>query len=112
MKWFFLFLLVPMLACAHVGSPNVFYAGQAGVQPVTVAVRPPATLPGIADVDVRVQSAEVSRVSVRAMISGIDNAAPPATEAVRSLGDPLLFAAQVWLLRPGSYTVEVTVESS
>src|SRR4051794_22481554 len=38
-------LLLPSLANAHIGSPNVFFEGKAGAYAVRVAIRPPAVLP-------------------------------------------------------------------
>ena len=49
---------------AHVGSPDVFFEGRAGVQAVRVIIRPPPTLPGIAQVDVRVTGGDTDRKSV------------------------------------------------
>src|SRR5687768_11639085 len=49
---------------AHVGSPEVFFTGKAGVYDVRVVVRPPEVVPGIARVTVRVP-ADVDRVTIR-----------------------------------------------
>jgi hypothetical protein len=48
-------LLAAALVCwGHVGSPNVFFEGTAGPYPVHIVVRPPAVIPGVAEIAVRV----------------------------------------------------------
>lgn len=47
-------MLLPFAVEAHVGSPNVFFEGHAGDYSVYAVVRPPAALPGAAQVSVRV----------------------------------------------------------
>ena len=56
--------VLPIAAGAHVGSPNVFFEGRAGDYSVYVVVRPPAALPGAAQVSVRVEPPEVRDVSL------------------------------------------------
>jgi hypothetical protein len=105
-------LILPLCARAHVGSPNVFFEGRAGVNAVGIVIRPPATLPGVAQIDVRVADADVTRVSVRAAFDAAGSeAAPAATLAVPVAGDPRLWSASVWLLRRGTYAVQVELES-
>jgi hypothetical protein len=103
-------LAVPLRA--HVGSPNVFFAGNAGPDAVRVVIRPPPTLPGIAQVDVRVEGEGVTGVSLQAAPwdSG-DEAAPPPVRAMPMVGDAGLFSAPLWLLGRGSYRVRVAIES-
>ena len=105
-------LFAPLPARAHVGSPNVFFEGKAGPHPVRVIVRPPATLPGIAQVDVRVTDGDIARVALRAIFwDAGEEGAPPPLEAARVAGETHLFNAPLWLLRKGSYNIQVTVES-
>ena len=114
MKQFFsiAFLLLPLLARGHVGSPNVFFEGQAGPHPVRVIIRPPAVLPGIAQVDVRVAGAGATNVTVQAVLWETGNdAAPAPLTAVAVAGETNLFNAAPWLMWAGSYRMSVTVES-
>ena len=70
-------LLLPLLARAHVDSPNVFFEGQAGPHPLRVIIRPPATLPGIAQVDVRVAVGGVTNVWLQAALFEAGQEAAP-----------------------------------
>ena len=49
-------LLVSASAHAHVGSPDVYAEGQAGPYKLSVVVRPPLVIPGVADIEVRAQT--------------------------------------------------------
>jgi len=105
--------LVALGAGAHIGSPNVFFEGHAGVHAVRVVIRPPQTFPGLAQADVRVSDSDVTRVTVRpAFLDAGSEAEPPASEAVRVTGEAQLWNASFWLLRRGSYGVEVRLESA
>ena len=107
------FLLLPLAAHAHVGSPNIFFEGRAGPYALSVVIRPPPTLPGVAQIDVRVTDADVTRVSVVAAFAQAgDDAAPAPTQAMPVAGDARLFSASVWLLRRGTYAVQIELESA
>ena len=49
---------------AHVGSPNVFFEGEAGPNGIRVVIRPPLVVPGRAQISVRVKSAGPHQVTV------------------------------------------------
>ena len=51
------------MAYAHVGSPAVFFEGMAGPYRAHVIIRPAEVIPGLADVSVRVEGAQVERVT-------------------------------------------------
>jgi hypothetical protein len=106
-----LWYVATLPSSAHVGSPNVFFEGQAGPYPVRVMIRPPAVLPGIAQTDVRVEAKAISKVSLQPTLfeAGKQAASPPVTATPVS-GETNFFNAPFWLLRGGSYSVEVTVE--
>jgi hypothetical protein len=99
-------------ARAHVGSPNVFFDGDAGPYPVRVIVRPPAVIPGIAEVTVRlrdgrkVNGVTAQPVQYKAGFKG----APPPDAAVPVPGAPDTWSAQLWLMRGSSYSVRVAVQ--
>lgn len=95
---------------AHVGSPNVFFEGRAGTYDVFVVIRPPAVLPGVAQVSVRLVGSEISAVSVLPVLWPAGQASAPAPiVAQRVAGETNLWSAELWLLRPGSYTVQLSV---
>ena len=105
--------LLASAAAAHIGSPNVFFEGHAGVHAVRVVIRPPQTFPGIAQADIRISDSDVTRVTVRpALLDAGSEAEPPASEAVRVAGETQLWNASFWLLRRGSYGVDVRLESA
>jgi len=100
-----------LAAQAHIGSPNVFVEGIAGEYPVRVIIRPPQVVPGLAEITVRVGAGPVHHVSVLPVFSkaGRDGAPPPdVARLVR--GETNLYSAALWLMKPGAYSVEVTIE--
>ena len=97
---------------AHIGSPNAIFEGLAGNIPVRVIVRPPGVVPGLADIDVRVFTNGVRKVTVLPVHwrAGVDGSPPP-DECKPVLGDANLFHAQLWLMARGAYSVNVNVET-
>src|SRR5258708_18792338 len=59
-----LMLLVPLSLFAHVGSPDVYYQGQAGPYTVQITIRPPQVIPGVAAIEVRGISAGIGQVEI------------------------------------------------
>lgn len=104
-------ILIALVTMGHVGSPNVFFQGDAGPYPVRIVVRPPDVVPGAAEVSVRVEAPGVRKVTVRPARwdAGLEGAPPP-DEAKRVSGD--LYAAEVWLLTMSSYALEVEVSGA
>lgn len=103
-----------VVATGHVGSKNVFFAGEAGPWPVSVVIRPPDVIPGLAEVSVRVSGGGADRVTVRPVRwdAAPEGGAPPPDVAVPVAGDPELYAAELWLMTVGAYRVEVAVEGA
>lgn len=58
------FLMSTTAAFAHVGSPDVYYEGDAGPYHLLVTVRPPAMIPGVAQVEVRSTSGTVTGIHI------------------------------------------------
>lgn len=106
----------------------MFFEGAAGPYPVHVVVRPPAVIPGVAEIAVR----------VRAPVTAAGSSAPPAASGRRGLGklrvtaqpvqwdagpegappadvaqpvrgEPGLFAARLWMMTANSYDIRVGV---
>ncbi len=109
MKALLLLLLLPLAAFGHVGSPNVFFDGKAGPYPVRVIIRPPATLPGIAQIDVRAVDATGVSVQAAPWAAGDETAAAPIV-ATAVAGGSGLFNAPLWLLTKGSYRIRIAVD--
>ena len=108
----FVFLsVVAPLAFAHVGSPNVFFEGRAGAYSVFAVIRPPAALPGAAQISVRVHEPDIRAVSLQPVLwQAGRQGSPQPVVAQRVPGETNLWSAEVWLLRPGSYTVRIGIE--
>ena len=104
-------VLMAVALSAHVGTDDVFFAGQAGPYPVRVTIVQPGVIPGLADVNVRVDGDDVERVLVTAL-RRINDAgeAPPPDEATPVAGTTGLYSTQLWLMVRGPHSVIVTVE--
>jgi hypothetical protein len=105
-----IYLLCTFTARAHVGSPAVFFEGMAGPYRAHVVVRPAEVIPGLADISVRVEGAEVERVTALPMKwnTGRKGAPPPdAAEPVR--GETNLYSAQLWFMESGAHSVEIEI---
>ena len=105
--------LAPVLAYGHIGTQNVVLESSQPPNPVRVIIRPPGVVPGLADIDVRVLTNGVRRVTVlpvhwRAGLAG----APPPDLARPVPGDNELYHAQLWLMARGAYSVHVKVETA
>ncbi len=104
-------VLLAVPADAHVGSPNVFYEGDAGPYHLFVTVNVPAVIPGVADVQIRSDSDDVHQVStaVTRLAGAGSKYAPVPDIAQRSPIDPHLFTSSLWLMEYGSMRVLINV---
>jgi hypothetical protein len=107
-----LFFAVSSAAFAHVGSPDVFYEGNAGPYHLLVAVRPPAVIPGVAEVEVRSTSPDVKEVRVVPLRLTGPGAkfAPTPDIAKRSPDDPQFYTGSLWLMGFGAWQVRVEAD--
>jgi hypothetical protein len=102
-------LALAVLVCsAHVGSPDVWYEGNAGPYPILVVVRLPGVVPGVAEVTVRASGTPLDRVTLFANRFDATAAAPPPEDAVRAAGDSSSFVGRLWIMAPGSNSVTVS----
>jgi hypothetical protein len=106
-----LLLVLPFAARAHIGSPNVFYEGNAGPYALRVIIRPPDIIPGRAQITVRALDGNVSGVSVLpARWDTGTKGAPAPDPATKVRGETNLFAAELWLMNSGAYNILVHAE--
>ena len=106
------FLLGAFTLQAHVGSPDVFFEGNAGPYPVAIAIRPPNVIPGIAEVEIRTPMEGIASIHVVPFpLVGVGSKYPPTADtAKRSNVDPHLYTSAVWLMAFGSYQVRVEID--
>ncbi len=109
---FLLLLLLPLTGSAHVNSPDVYFDGQAGPYHLLVTVKPPAVVPGIAQIQIRTTDSGIDQIKILPlrMIGTAAKLAPTADLAQRSASDPQLFAGQLWIMSRGSWKVQVEVQ--
>jgi hypothetical protein len=115
----FIAILGLLLVCAlqgnaHVGSPDVYYEGDAGPYRLFVTVRMPQVIPGVAEIQVRCGSNDVRAIEIVPMtLSGPGSNLPPTPDlAQRSKEDPQFFSGTLWLMEFGALKVRVTVDGS
>src|SRR5271168_2196494 len=84
-----LVLVAALSVSAHVGSPDVYFDGDAGPYHLYVTVRVPQVIPGIAEIDVRSSTNDVEKVEIVPMrLSGAGSNFPPTPDlTVRSKQD-------------------------
>jgi hypothetical protein len=99
---------------AHVGSPDVFFEGNAGPYRVFVTVRVPPVIPGVAEIQIRSESGDARAIRVVPMrLAGPGSNFPPTPDlAVQSKDDPQFFTASLWLMESGALQVRVIVDGT
>ena len=108
---FLLLFCAQLTAQAHIGSPNVFYQGNAGPYEVLVSIRPPEVIPGRAQINVRLQKGAASKVTALPVRWDAGRkGAPPPDLAQPVAGETNLFSTELWLMNFGAYSVFVDIE--
>jgi hypothetical protein len=107
-------LLGAISVSAHVGSPDVYFEGDAGPYHLYVTVRVPQVIPGIAEIEVRSATNDVERIEIVPMrLSGPGSNFPPMPDvAERSKQDTQFFTGSLWLMEFGALKVRITAEGS
>lgn len=107
-------LALPLAAFAHVGSPDVYYEGNAGPYHLLVTIRPPAVVPGVAQVEVRSLDAagDIDKIQILPLtIEGTGESLAPRPDAMQRAGDdPQLYTGNLWIMLRGSWKVRIDVE--
>jgi hypothetical protein len=107
-----LLLFAPALS-AHIGSPDVFFEGDAGPYKLLVTVRPPQVIPGVAEIEIRSLAADVSQIHIVPLrLTAAAQFAPVPDLARPSKEDPQYYTGSLWLMATGSWKVRVDVEGA
>ena len=103
-------LLVSHFSVGHIGSPGVTLEGEAGPYTVTVVVNSPDVIPGTASVDVYLTDPTVSEVQLKPIywFAGASGT-PKADLALEVPGEAGHYKGEIWLMSPGSASIEVNV---
>jgi hypothetical protein len=108
-----LLLFWPLAAAAHIGSPNIYYEGNAGPYALQVIIRPPDVIPGLAEISVRALDGNVQGISVLSAKSDTGTKGAPSADPARPVrGDTNLFAAELWLMTSGAYSILVHADGA
>jgi len=109
-----LWVAVAMAAQAHVGSPDVFFDGAAGPYPLFVTLRPPAVIPGVAEVEIRSSSPDVREIRVAPTpLTGSAANLPPTPDVLqRSKLDPQFFTGAIWIMATDTWQVRIQVDGA
>jgi hypothetical protein len=104
--------LAALTASGHVGSPDVFFEGDAGLYHLFVTVRVPQVIPGVAEIEIRCASPGVRSIQIVPMrLAGAGSTLSPIPDlAQRSKEDPQFFTGSLWLMESGALQVRITAE--
>jgi hypothetical protein len=100
------------ICSAHVGSPDVWFEGNAGSYHIVVYVRLPGVIPGIADVNVQVPDDRPEQVTAMVNLYDATGGLPPPDVARPVAGSDGWYAARLWIMAPGSNSVTVAVKGA
>lgn len=112
--WSLALLFFAATSFAHVGSPDVYYETDAGPYHLLVSIRPPAMVPGIAQVEIRTTSGSVSDIKITPVyLTGLEPGSPPSPEGIEPMPqDPQSFTGKVWLMASGSWEIRIQLEGA
>jgi hypothetical protein len=104
-------LLCATAAYAHVGSPDIYADGQTGSYHLSVVVRPPVVIPGVAEIDVRAQTSGIDRITITPVpLTGEAAKHPPVPDTMQQPSrDPQFFTGHLWIMAPGSWQIRFAV---
>ena len=108
------FLFLRIAAQAHVGSPDVYLQGKAGPYQLFVTVRPPLTIPGVAELEVRSETPGIRELrAVPLAMTGAGAKFAPIPDALNvSPKDPRFFTGSLWMMTSGSWQVRLTADGA
>ncbi|MBV9498335.1 MAG: hypothetical protein JO138_03070 [Acidobacteriaceae bacterium] len=102
------------LAQAHIGSPDIYLDGKAGPYELFVTIRPPAVIPGLAELEIRSESAGVREIhAIPLPMSGPGARFAPVPDLLKvSPQDSHFFTGSLWMMATGSWQVRITVDGA
>lgn len=105
-------ILIAAPLAAHVGSPDVFFQGDAGPYHLVVSIRTPQMIPGVAEIQIRSATPGVQRIKmVPLYIVGEGSKYPPPPDVLLpSKDDPQYFSGKLWLMASGSWQVRIEAD--
>ena len=105
----FLAILLAGPCLAHVGSPDIFFQGDAGPYHLVVEIRTPQMIPGVAEIQIRSSTPGVRQVKIVPLyIVGEGSKYPPPPDVLLpSKDDPQFFSGKLWLMASGSWQVRI-----
>jgi len=108
------FVIAALPVCGHVGSPDVFFEGNAGPYRLLITIRPPQVVPGVAEIEIRSASPNVRQIHIVPLRLGFKGAqfAPVPDVAQPSREDPQFYTGALWLMATGSWQVRVDVDGT
>jgi hypothetical protein len=113
----FLILLLLISAAdlsAHVGSPDVYFEGNAGNYRLLVAIRTPPVVPGVAEIEVRVLDGSPAVRDVRVVplrLTGPGATFGPIPDRATPWdADPRLYRAKLWMMVAGPWQVRINID--
>ncbi len=116
MRWFCFAVLVltTLPAFGHVGSPDVYADAQAGPYRLSVVIRPPLVIPGVADIEVRAQTPGVKSITVTPVpLTGEAAAHPPMPDAMQQPSkDASFYTGHLWIMATGSWQIRFAVSGA
>ncbi len=99
---------------AHVGSPDVYAEGQAGPYKMSIVLRPPLVIPGVAEIEVRTESPGVDNITITPMpLTGEAAKHPPVPDTMQKPSkDVQFFTGHLWIMGAGSWQVRFVVNGN
>jgi hypothetical protein len=110
--WLILVIFIAAPLAAHIGSPDVFFQGDAGPYRLVVSIRTPQMIPGIAEIQIRSSTPGVKQVKIVPLyIVGEGSKYPPPPDVLLpSKDDPQFFSGKLWLMASGSWQVRIEAD--
>ena len=110
----FAILLIAPRSRAHIGSPDVYAEGSAGPYKLSIVIRPPLVIPGVAEVDVRAESPGIQRISITPLaLTGEASKHPPTADQMKTTtDDQQYFTGQLWIMEAGSWQIRFVVDGA